>query len=653
MDYKRIKRDDEEERPLRRTINDLLGENLNVGNYALVSMLTMIAVMFMFQTDIIAFQEAVSGLNPDQITALTIALGGPIHITGPSDTAGYRDAVTAMYHNFAVTMNIPQENIVGMVNEIVGRNTEMQQLLPAGWTFPTVYGDERFASLAELGNRILSHATHPVSQLFSTIITSLRTQLGIPSMGDVITSINENAINYVQDFVQDNPRLEPVRAYYHAVLGIFNGDGNLWEDLQNISVITAFNQYYHIYAGVFVAFFVAVRNTVSITGYVAQGIGRATDGALSFIIGPELYNDIVRQVGDTTRNIVRLPVTSVYYTARFVIAYTNSAVNLVARALIPSNRFDLFMGDPQEIPDNLIVDNLIVGEGSVVEGSYALLNADSSVDYHTLTEIANLLMSLTLGSEDFQRTIEMLRDRTLAQHFSNALQEVLAPEQNIRGDSQSSQDTTSSRASSVSATYGSNPALMARYLSNMISVIFTASAVTHIEDRNVESAVPLITNLTSDVEEDASQSTKKDVKTIKTVIIPDVQNITSVVESRIRDPLEFEYDKVYVVPSPESSQDLDLMEDDASGYDADLSAHHAYETDLSEDDTDLMEDHAEGTSLISNSTRLGGRKRKSRAKKQKGGKRRKTMKKSKKSKLRKPKTLKRRKSHRPRKTRKI
>ena len=648
MDYKRIKRDDEEERPLRRTINDLLGENLNVGNYALVSMLTMIAVMFMFQTDIIAFQEAVSGLNPDQITALTIALGGPIHITGPSDTAGYRDAVTAMYHNFAVTMNIPQENIVGMVNEIVGRNTEMQQLLPAGWTFPTVYGDERFASLAELGNRILSHATHPVSQLFSTIITSLRTQLGIPSMGDVIERINEN----VSDFVQMNPRLAPVRAYYHAVLGIFNGDGNLWEDLQNISVITAFNQYYHIYAGVFVAFFVAVRNTVSITGYVVRGIVNVGTDAVSFAIGPELYNDIVRQVGDTTRNIVRLPITSAYYTTRFVIAYINSAVNLVARALTPESPYELFMGDSQDIQDNLIVDNLIVGEG-VVEGSYALLNADSSVDYHTLTEITNLLLSLTLGSEDFKRTIEMLHDPTLAQHFSNALQEVLAPEQNIRGNSQSSEDTTSSRASSVSATYGSNPALMARYLRNMISVIFTASAVTHIEDRNVESAVPLITNLTSDVQEDASQSTKKDVKTIKTEIIPNVEDITRVVESRIRDPLRFEYNNVYVVPSAESSQDLDLMEDDASGYDADLSAHHAYETDRSEDDTDLREDHTGGTSLISDSTRLGGRKRKSRAKKQKGGKRRKTMKKSKKSKLRKPKTLKRRKSHRRHKTRKI
>ncbi len=46
--------------PLQQTIRDLLGPNFNVGNYALVSMLTMVAVMFMFQTDIIAFQQAVN-----------------------------------------------------------------------------------------------------------------------------------------------------------------------------------------------------------------------------------------------------------------------------------------------------------------------------------------------------------------------------------------------------------------------------------------------------------------------------------------------------------------------------------------------------------------------------------------------------------------
>jgi hypothetical protein len=61
----------------------------------------------------------------------------------------------------------------------------------------------------------------------------------------------------------------------------------------------------------------------------------------------------------------------------------------------------------------------------------------------------------------------------------------------------------------------------------------------------------------------------------------------------------------------------------------------------------------EAVGVLSNMNRLGGRKRKTRAKKQKGGKRRKTIKKLKKSKLRKYKTLKRRKSYRRRNTRKM
>ena len=252
-----------------------------------------------------------------------------------------------MYQNFASTVNLPQDqqNIAGIVEEIFNRNTQLQELIPAGWTFPRLYGEERFNSVIELGNRILGDATNPVvapmSQLFSTILTSLRRQLGVPSMSEVVGALNEN----ISDFVQTNPRLEPVRAYYHAVLGIFNGGGNLWEDLQNISTITAFNQYYHIYGGVFVAFIVAVRNTISLTGYAAQGIVRAADGTLSFIIGEDLYNDIVHQVGDTTRNVARLPVRGVYYTARFVIHRVNDIVNLVARTLTPRSDFDLFMGE--------------------------------------------------------------------------------------------------------------------------------------------------------------------------------------------------------------------------------------------------------------------------------------------------------------------
>ena len=606
---------DSQEGPLQRTIRDLLGPNFNVGNYALVSMLTMIAVMFMFQTDIIAFQQALRGLNTDQIGALTIALGGPININGITDTEEYREAVTAMYQNFAETMNIQQVNVAGMVEEIVRRNTEMQELIPAGWTFPTIYGEERFDSVVQLGNRILGDATNPlvapVSQLFSTIITSLRTQLGLPTMGDVINSIRDNT----SDFVQTNPRLEPAREYYRAVLGIFNGGGDLWEDLRNISTITAFNQYYHIYAGVFVAFFVALRNTLSITGYVARGIVNVGTDAVSFAIGPELYNDIVRQVGDTTRNVVRLPVRGAYYTARYVIYRVNDVVNLVARALTPRSEFDLFMGDPQEIPDNLILSGR----------EPALLNEDSSVvDYDTFTEIANFLELYILDNEHFQRVIEMLNDPNLAQHIGFALEQVLVPPQtsDSQGESQESVTTMDTRgtshASSVSGTYGSNPALMASFLRNILSVFFTASVAEVRENPNVEnSVIPLAEDLVRDISYGASQETQNDITVIENVIIQNSQNVGNITQGIINN--------MNVVSSAENSQNSDFSADEA---------------------VDVLMD-------MQDSNRLGGRKRKTRAKKQKGGKRRKTMKKSKKSKLRKHKTIKRRKNYRRRKTRKM
>lgn len=609
---------DNQEGPLQRTIRDLLGPNFNVGNYALVSMLTMVAVMFMFQTDIIAFQEALRGLNPDQISALTIALGGPIDIRGINDPEQYRQAVTAMYQNFAATVNLQQENVAGMVEEIVRRNTEMQELIPAGWTFPSVYPGQTFNSVTELGRQILADAASPVSQLFSTILTSLRTRLGIPSIGEITSSINDN----ISDFVQTNPRLEPARAYYHAVLGIFNGGGNLWEDLQNISTITAFNQYYHIYGGVFLAFMVALRNSVSITGYVAQGIVRAADGTVSFIIGEDLYNDIVRQIGNTTRNVARLPVRGAYYTARFVIHRVNDVVNLVARALTPRSQFDLFMGDPQDIPDNLIVGG----------GNYALLNADSSVDYDTFTEIANFLELYILDNEHFQRIVEMMSDPNIGQHLRSALEQVLVPEQNMgqsQSDSQESEMTigtsAASRASSVSITYGSTPALMASFLRNILSIFFTASAVAVIENPNIENpAVTLIQELSTDVSEGASQDTQNGLQRIETVIIPNVEQITNAVEEVIEHPPVFGEGNMNVV-SAESSQNSEFSVNEAANV--------------------LMN--------MPDSSHLGGRKRKSRAKKQKGGKRKKTMKKSKKSKLRKHKTLKRRKSNKKRKTRKM
>jgi hypothetical protein len=362
---------------------------------------------------------------------------------------------------------------------------------------------------------------------------------------------------------------------------------------------------------------VALRNSVSITGYVAQGIVRAANGTVSFIIGEDLYNDIVRQIGNTTRNVARLPVEGVYYTARFVIHRVNDVVNLVARALTPRSQFDLFMGDPQDIPDNLIVGG----------GNYALLNADLSVDYDTFTEIANFLELYILDNEHFKRVIEMLSDPDLAQHLGTTLEEVLAPEQNMRQSQGDSQESEMTNASSVSGTYGSNPALMARFIHNILSIFFTASAVEVIEDPNVDNpAVPLIQKLKSDLDEGSSQSTQDGIERIESVILPNVEQITEEVERRIEHPPVFQDDdSMNVVSSAENSQNSDFSADEA---------------------VDVLMD-------MQDSNRFGGRKRKTRAKKQKGGKRRKTMKKSKKSKLRKHKTIKRRKSYRRRKTRKM
>ena len=225
----------------------------------------------------------------------------------------------------------------------------------------------------------------------------------------------------------------------------------------------------------------------------------------------------------------------------------------------------------------------------------------------------------------------MLNDPNLAQHIGFALEQVLVPEQNMgqsQSDSQESEMTMDTRgssyASSVSGTYGSNPALMASFLRNILSVFFTASAIEVIEDPNVDNpAVPLIQNLTSDLDEGASQSTQDGLERIETVIIPNVERITEQVEEVIEHPPVFGEGNMNVV-SAESSQNSEFSVNEAANVLMDMP------------DAD--------------SSRLGGRKRKSRAKKQKGGKRKKTMKKSK---LRKHKTLKRRKSNKKRKTRKM
>jgi hypothetical protein len=282
------------------------------------------------------------------------------------------------------------------------------------------------------------------------------------------------------------------------------------------------------------------------------------------------------------------------------------------------------MGDPlQDIPDNLIVGG----------GNYALLNADASIDYDTFTEIANFLELYIIDNEHFQRIVEMMSDPNIGQHLGSALEQVLVPEQNMgqsQSDSQESEMTTgtsaASRASSVSITYGSTPALMASFLRNILSIFFTASAVAVIENPNIGNpAVTLIQELSTDVSEGASQDTQNGLQRIETVIIPNVEQITDAVEEVIEHPPVFGEGNMNVVSSAESSQSSEFSVNEAA---------------------DVLMD-------MPDSNRLGGRKRKSRAKKQKGGKRRKTMKKSKKSKLRKHKTVKRRKSNKKRKTRKM
>jgi hypothetical protein len=214
----------------------------------------------------------------------------------------------------------------------------------------------------------------------------------------------------------------------------------------------------------------------------------------------------------------------------------------------------------------------------------------------------------------------MLNDPNLAQDIGFALERVLAPEQNSQSSdvSDMTMDTiASSRASSVSGTYGSNPALMASFLRNILSVFFTASVAEVIENPNVENPViPLAEDLVRDISYGASQETQGDITVIENVIIQNSQNVGEITQEIIHN--------INVV-SDESSQDSQ--------------------------DSRFSADEAVG--VLSNMNRLGGRKRKTRAKKQKGGKRRKTIKKLKKSKLRKYKTLKRRKSYRRRNTRKM
>jgi len=450
--------------PLRSGISSLLGDNFQVENYAIVSILTMIAVLFMFQTDIIAFRDAIQGLSNDQIVALTSALGGPINQAG-IDVDTY---TRAMYQQVSANMDIPVNNISDLVNELVQRNSAIQQLMEAGWTFPALYPGQSFPSIAALVGRIIGDTTSPISNLFNSILGSLRVSLGMPSMTEIVSIIQENSSN----FIQNSPRLEPVRMYYYSLLNLVNGDGNLFRDLQSIATITAFNQYANIYSGVFVALMVALRNSVSLTSAMVGGIVRGTNGVLTFVIGEELYENILGEIGSTTRSIVQAPFTGSFHIARFVIFQMNRIVNSVLEIDSP---FDIFGGDQSgaTIPENIAIVNHQPVEIPMNLGS----NVDD--EYDLLREIGDFTELYILRENDFQAIIQQMVENTNYRNISDALQEVLVPEQHSYSQSQQSEMSSSSsnsRASNRSSVYyGDSNYRIAVFLQRMISCIFTTS----------------------------------------------------------------------------------------------------------------------------------------------------------------------------------
>lgn len=450
--------------PLRSAITSLLGDNFQVENYAIVSILTMIAVLFMFQTDIIAFRDAIQGLSNDQIVALTSALGGPINQSGV-DVEGY---TRAMYQQVSANMDIPVNNISDLVNQLVERNTAIQQLMEAGWTFPALYPGQSFPTIAALVGRIMGDTASPIFNLFNSILGSLRVSLGMPSMNEIVTIINENSSN----FIQNSPRLEPVRMYYFSLLNLVNGDGNLFRDLQSIATITAFNQYANIYSGIFVALMVALRNSVSLTSAMVGGIVRGTNGVLTFVIGEELYENILGEISSTTRSIVQAPFTGSFHIARFVIFQINRIVNSVLEIDSP---FDIFGGDQTgaNIPENVAIVNHQPVEIPMTLGS----NADD--EYDLLREIGDFTELYILRENDFQAIIQQMAENTNFRNISDALQEVLVPEQNSYSQSQQSEISSSSSNSRMSnrssVYYGDSNYRIAVFLQRMISCIFTTS----------------------------------------------------------------------------------------------------------------------------------------------------------------------------------
>lgn len=489
--YNLIENQDSNKKPIRNTLRSLLGSNFQGANYATVSILTMVAIVFMFQTDIIQFRNALNGLSEQQLVALTSALGGPINQAGIS--AENVEAYTrSMYVQLAQNMDIPVSNIGELVSALAERNTAIQQLIPAGWSFPAIYGQRTFSSVAALVGQIMSDSSAPIYNLFTGIMENLRTSLGMPSMSNVISIINETSSN----FVQNSPRLEPVRMYYFALLNLVNGDGNLFRDLQNIATITAFNQYANIYSGVFVALMVALRNSVSLASMMTRGIIRGTNGVITFVIGEDLYSSILGEISSSTRAVVQAPFIGSFHVARFVIFQINHVINSVLEIDSP---FDIFGGDQvHEIPENLVLANNEPLQMSLT------IDPNSEDEYNLLREIGDLTELYILSNPNFRSIIQQLVRNTNLRNIRDALEEVLVPEQNMSEESSqmSSRMSTTSRGSrsstSTSIYYGDSSYRMTVFLQHMFSYIFTTSVFL---SNPSQGANTLLTDLNQEVDQ--------------------------------------------------------------------------------------------------------------------------------------------------------
>jgi len=476
-------------RPIRNTLISLLGSNFQGANYATISILTMIAIVFMFQTDIIQFRNALNGLSEQQLVALTSALGGPINQAGIS--AENVEAYTrTMYVQLAQNMDIPVTNIGELVSALAERNTAIQQLIPAGWSFPAIYGQRTFSNVSGLVAQIMSDSSAPIYNVFTGIMENLRTSLGMPSMSNVISIINENSSN----FVQNSPRLEPVRMYYFALLNLVNGDGNLFRDLQNIATITAFNQYANIYSGVFVALMVALRNSVSLASAMTRGIVRGTNGLMTFVIGEDLYTSILGEISSSTRSVVQAPFVGSFHVARFVIFQINRVINSVLEIDSP---FDIFGGDPgHEIPENLVLMNHEPLQMSLT------IDPNSEDEYNLLREIGDLTELYILSNPNFRSIIQQLVRNTNFHNIRDALEEVLVPEQNVDESSQlssrMSMTSRTSRSSVTSIYYGDSSYRMTVFLQHMFSYIFTTSVFL---SNPSQGANTLLTDLNQEVDQ--------------------------------------------------------------------------------------------------------------------------------------------------------